>query len=105
MAFVIGDGLSGDQLCGHYKNYSPNMARTSQTCDVPFQECDNPDWKCKFLKMEQLQSISIWVLELSGLILDENVAQMPTHECQYQLNDCLSKLQKLSQHMHDNAFS
>jgi len=57
MAFVIGDGLSGDQLCGHYKNYSPNVARISQTCDVPFQECDNPDWKCKFLKMEQLQSI------------------------------------------------
>jgi len=29
---------------------------------------------------------------------------MPTNEQQYQLNDCLSKLQKLSQHMHDNAF-
>ena len=54
--------------------------------------------------MEQLQSISIWGLELSGLILDENVAQMPTNQHQYELNDCLSKLQKLSQHMHDNAF-
>jgi len=23
LAFVIGDGLSSDQLCGRYKNYSP----------------------------------------------------------------------------------
>jgi len=37
MAFVIGDGLSGDQLCGCYKNYSPNVSRILQTCDVPFQ--------------------------------------------------------------------
>jgi len=104
MAVVINDGLSGDQLCGCYQNYSLNVARISQTCDVPFQEWDNPDWKYNFLRMENLQSISIWGLELSGLILDENVAQMSTHEHQYELNVCLSKLQKLSQHMHDNAF-
>jgi len=92
LAFVIGDGISSDQLCGQYKNYSPNVARISQTCDVPFQECDNPNWKCTFLKMEQLQSILIQGLELSGLILDENVTQMPTNQRQYQLNDCMSKL-------------
>jgi len=26
LAFVIDDGLSGDQLCGRYKNYSPRVA-------------------------------------------------------------------------------
>jgi len=96
---------SGNQLCGCYNNYSPNVARISQTCDVPFQECDNPDWKCNFLKMENFQLILIWGLELSGLILDENVAWMSTNAQQYELNDCLSKLHKLSQHMHDNAFN
>ncbi len=25
LAFIIGDALSSDQLCGHYKNYSPNV--------------------------------------------------------------------------------
>jgi len=38
LTFVIGDGLSGDHLCGHYKNYSPNVARLSQTCNVTFNE-------------------------------------------------------------------
>jgi len=26
LAFVIGDGLSGDQLCGRYKNYYHHIA-------------------------------------------------------------------------------
>jgi len=30
--FVIGDGLSGDQLCGRYKNYSQCVARLSCAC-------------------------------------------------------------------------
>jgi len=103
MAFVIGDGLSSDQLCGHYKNYSPNVARISQTCDVPIQESDNPHWKCIFLKMEDLQSISIRALELSGSILGEHVECLPVNERQCELNDCFDNLKKISQHMHDNA--
>ncbi len=54
--------------------------------------------------MENLQSISMWGLEVSELILYENVAQMSTNAQQYELYDSLSNLQKLSQHMHNNAF-
>jgi len=41
MAFVIGDSLSDDQLCG-IKNYSPHVTRISQTFSVPFKESNNP---------------------------------------------------------------
>jgi len=76
MAFVICDGLSGDPLCLHLKKN--NVARISQTCDVPFQESDNPHWKCNFLKMENLQSIM--ALELSRLILDKNIECLSINE-------------------------
>lgn len=48
-----------------------------------------------------MQSIFIRKLELSGLILDKNVDHMPKNDRQDELNSCL---EKLSQHMHDNAF-
>jgi len=104
LAFVIGDGLSGDQLCGHYKNYSPNVARLSCTCNVTFNELDNPDWQCQFLKMNDLQTISIRALGLHGFIPKEEVEQLPINEKMYEISRCMDELQKLSQHMHDNAF-
>jgi len=104
LAFVIGDGLSGDQLCGRYKNYSPNIARLSRTCNVSFHESDNPNWQCQFLKMEELQSVSIRALELHGFILNKEVDHLPINVKMYEMNQCMDKLQKLSQHMHDNAF-
>ena len=104
LAFVIGDGLSGDQLCGPYKNYSPNVARLSCTCNVTFNGSDNPDWQCQFLKMEDLQSVSIQALELHGFILNEEVDQLPINEKMYEMSQCMDRLQKLLQHMHDNAF-
>ncbi len=77
LAFVIGNGLSGDQLCGCYKNYSPNVARLSCTCNVTFNESDNPSWQCQFLKMQELQPVSIRALELHGFILNEELNQLP----------------------------
>jgi len=63
---------------------------------VPFQESDsNPHWECIFLKMEDfnnLQSISIRALELSGFILDENVDHLPINEKQLEWNGCLENL-------------
>ncbi len=42
LAFVVGDGLSGDQLCRRYKNYPPCVARLSHACDVTFSDSNNP---------------------------------------------------------------
>jgi len=103
LVFVIGDGLSGDQLCGLYKNYSPNGARLSCTCDVTFNKSNNTNWQCQFLKMEELQSVSLRALELHGFILNEDVDWLPINEKMYEMNQCMDKLQKLLQHMHDNA--
>ena len=57
LAFVIGDGLSGDQLCGRYKNYPPCVARLSCACDVAFRDSDDAKWKCNYLKMDDLQNL------------------------------------------------
>jgi len=106
LAFVIGNGLSGDQLCGCYKNYSLNIARLSCTCNVSFNESDNPNWQCQCIKMEELQSISIRALELQGFILNKEVDQLPINEKMYEMSQCMDKLQKLVlQHMHNNAFN
>jgi len=54
--------------------------------------------------MEELQSVSIRALELHGFILNEEVNHLPINVKMYEMNQCMDKLQKLSQHMHDNAF-
>jgi len=54
VAFIIGDALSGDQLCGHYRNYSPNVIHLSQCCDVTFNESDNVKWQCHYLYMSDI---------------------------------------------------
>jgi len=41
VAFIIGDALTGDQLCGQYRNYSLNVIHLSQCCDVNFTESNN----------------------------------------------------------------
>ena len=104
LAFVIGDGLSGDQLCGRYKNYSHHVARLSRACDVSFDYSNKPDWVCNYLKMSALQELSIRALELSGFIVNENDDAIPNFQRQVQLNEHFGKLKKLAHHMHDNAF-
>jgi len=104
LAFVIGDGLSGDQLCGRYKNYSHHVARLSRACDVSFDNSNKPDWVCNYLKMSALQELSICALELSGFIVNENDDAIPNFQRQVQLNEHFEKLKKLAHHMHDNAF-
>ncbi len=78
--FVIGDGHSREQLCGRYKNYSHHIARLSQACDVSFDNSNNPDWVCNYLKMSALQELSIHALELSGFILNEKDDAMPIYQ-------------------------
>jgi len=104
LAFVIGDGLSGDQLCGRYKNYLPRVARLSRACDVSFEYSDDPKWRCNFLKMDDLQKLAIHGLELNGFIPNDDVEMMAIHVKQAENNKVLDHLQKKSHHMHDNTF-
>jgi len=52
-----------------------------------------------------MQSFSIRALELHGFRLNEDVNQLPINEKMYEMSQCMHKLQKQLQHMHDNAFN
>jgi len=62
---------------------------------VSFNKSNNPHWQCQFLKMEELQSVSLRALELHEFILNEDVNQLPINETMYEINQCMDKLQKL----------
>jgi len=68
VAFIIGDALSGDQLCGWYKNYSPNVVHLSRCCDVHFTESDNVKWNCQYLYMSDVQEKCHKAMQLCDLI-------------------------------------
>jgi len=57
-----------------------------------------------FLKMNDLQKLAIWWLELNGFIPNDNVEIMARFVKQAESNKVLEHLQKKSHHMHDNAF-
>jgi len=76
LAFVIDDGISGDQLCGRYKNYSQCVARLSHTCDASFRDSDDPKQTYNYLKMDDLQKHEIQGLELNAVIPNDNFEMM-----------------------------
>jgi len=53
LAFVIDDGLSGDQLCGRYKNYSPHVARLSCVYNLSLNNSDDSKWTTTPGKLNQ----------------------------------------------------
>ena len=45
--YIIGDTEGLDKLCGRYTSRN-NIQRPCRCCDCPFDETDNPEYKCKF---------------------------------------------------------
>ena len=66
LAFVIGDGLSGDHLCGR-TGARHNCARLSRSCNVPHKEADNVMYRCTFLHSSDFDVVSDIVLRHLGL--------------------------------------
>ena len=54
---VIGDGESGDAICGKFKSKA-FVKYLCRECDVLLNESDNPDVKCTFHKMTDLDQLS-----------------------------------------------
>jgi len=66
MAYVMGDGLSSDKMCGRFLAYS-KVNRLSWICDVSFIDSDDPQCDCKCISMHFLQWKSNKALKLFGL--------------------------------------
>ncbi len=103
LAFVIGDALSSDRMCGRYQAYSvPRMCRA---CDVPYSECDNTEYQCTYFKMKNLQKVATEALKLYGLEPYSSQDSIPHRKdvpmLQRQARD---RMMKLSTHIHSNAF-
>ncbi len=103
---MIGDALSSDQLCGHYKTYGPNASHLSRCCNVPFDQADNLLWQCQYLEMTQVQQMCHKAMLSYGLLPSDNNLMIQQREEQIEeCDDIMTKLKKLSTHMHISAFS
>jgi len=97
--------LSGDQLCGRYKNYSPNVVHLSRCCDVHFTESDNVKWNCQYLYMSDVQEKCRKAMQLCDLIEKDNSDSSDSDgEDGDDVNVILTELQQMSTHMHESAF-
>jgi len=66
MAYVMGDGLSSDKMCGQFLGYS-QVNRLSRVCNVSFNKSDDPQCNCECISMHYLQQKSNKALKLFGL--------------------------------------
>ena len=105
VAFIIGDALSGDQLCGWYRNYSPNVIHLSRCCDVHFTESSNTNWKCQYLYMSDVQERCLKAMQLCDLIEKDNpnISDIEEEDAN-DINIIMTELQQMSTHMHETAF-
>ena len=56
VAFVIGDGKSGDMLCLR-KGSNKSAKRLSRSCDIKQSDADNPFHECNFLTQSRVHSL------------------------------------------------
>jgi len=104
LAYVMGDGLSSDKMCGRFLGYS-KVNRLSRVCNVSFEDSDNPDFCCKQISMHWLQRKSNKALKLFGLkeFLDTDTIPHPNMFKTLQQRS-KRELSELSYHMHNSAF-
>jgi len=104
MAYVMGDGLSSDKMCGRFLGYS-NVNRLSRVCDVSFTDSDDPQCDCKRVSMHFLQRKSNKALKLFGLKDFMENDEVPPHNMLNKLKKNVKKeLTELSHHMHNSAY-
>jgi len=107
MAYLMGDSLSNDKMCGHYLLYS-NVQRICHACDVTLECCDDVHYQCNYLSMTSLQMISNRaIMKLFDVKEwtenDDNIPCTPNQLIRQQM-EILEQLKGLSHHIHNNAF-
>jgi hypothetical protein len=56
--FVIQDMQEGDMLCGRYGPHTPLIQRHCRSCDVSYEELDNPEINCRYLLSRDMDRIA-----------------------------------------------
>ncbi len=104
MAYVMGDGLSSNKMCGRFLGYS-QVHQLSRVCNVSFANSDNPHYNCERISMYYLQRKSNKALKLFGLKeFQVNDAIPPENTIKKLQQSVKSELSHLSHHMHNSAF-
>jgi len=105
-AFMIGDSLSQDQMCGCYLAYA-NIPRLCCACNVTPEESESSNHDCIFLNMDDINQKckeAMKVMFPKEYDNNDDVLAMTAPALKQAQQDKLDKLQQLSQHMHENAF-
>jgi len=104
LAYVMGDGLSSDKMCGRFLGYS-NVNRLSRVCNVSFAESDDPECNCERMSMNWLQRKSNKALKLFGLKAFMVTDNIPHSSVLKKLQrNVKEELSQLLHHMHNSAF-
>lgn len=104
---VLGDGKSGDTMCGRYGSYNREIKRLSRGCDVSGVNAGNPEHVCQWLSLQPLQDISVRGLKLVGIIPweDNDTRPQSRPEQAKEFSHIYHTLKSHSHYMHDNAFA
>ena len=113
LAFVIGDGKSGDMLCGRFGGYK--TTRMCRACCVSYADSNNPAHTCKWVAAKVLQEFSEKASEHVEPLLDR-VFEALSPSAKKKRKSELSRLRKqrrlytkllhsYSQHRHLSAFT
>jgi len=104
MAYVMGDGLSSDKMCGRFLGNS-QVNRLSRVCNVSFTDSDDPHCNCEHISMHFLQRKSNKALKLFGLkeFTDNDRVPPPNTIKKLQMN-VKAELSQLSHHMHNSSY-
>ena len=54
LCFVIGDISGHDNLCCHYKGYSKQTSRPVRSCNIAWDDLDDPYDICQFVNSESI---------------------------------------------------
>lgn len=56
--YSIQDMDEGDKMCGRYKGHNKGIQRHCRACDIPFNEMDNPEAKCRFVTAGEIRRVA-----------------------------------------------
>ena len=107
LVMVSLDGACGDVICGRCKGYNQFMGRISRSCDVNFEDCDDVNHRCNFLRPEEFHKDSMRAMKLMGICSCEDSDVRPVNEAarKRELRELEEKFKAISQHIHDSAFA
>jgi hypothetical protein len=112
-AYIIGDALSGDRMCGRYGGYT-KVTRISRSCLASHHQADDHMHKCKFISSRNYMRPSMDFLSFYRVLSPDNINippeyidgnGQPTVIDRQRFDVSRKYLRAHSQHPHISAFS